>query len=109
MRLNRDLDTIYMLKKHSYYCFICKSKKGTLGLLNGGAYKNLKVNDIQYYYKNMDYVINVISKPLNQYTLLQRKVSNAVRSIRWFRHYTRLYNQILIFITIFILIRLILQ
>lgn len=81
MRLNRDLDTIYMLKKNSYYCFICKSKKGTLGLLNGGAYKNLKVNDIQYYYKNMDYVINVISKPLNQYTLLQRKVSNAVRSI----------------------------
>lgn len=81
MRLNRDLGTIYMLKKNGYYCFICKSKNGALGLLNGGAYKNLKNNDIKYYYENMDFVIDTISKPLEHYTSIQTDISNAIKSI----------------------------
>ena len=38
-------------------CFIHKSKTGSLSMLNGGALKKLDMNDVNYYYENMDSMI----------------------------------------------------
>lgn len=80
MQLNRDYETIYMLKKNGNYCFLAKLASGKLSILNGGKGSRLSIKDVKYYYDNMDYVINRLSTPLEQYTTIQKKVSDAVKS-----------------------------
>lgn len=81
MNFNRENGTIHMLKKNSYYCFIYENDKGTLFILNGGKTKKLEYNDINYYYNNMDSVIDYIEKPLKKYQAYLEKIADEIKRI----------------------------
>lgn len=81
MTFKREVNILYMLKKNGYYCFIHKSKKGDLTILNGGAMKKLESRDIRYYYDNMDMMISCMKKPLIKYTSFQKSISDAIKKI----------------------------
>lgn len=81
MTFNRQVNKLYMLKKNGYYCFIHKSKTGSLSMLNGGALKKLDMNDVNYYYENMDSMIASIETPLKKYTAYQESIANEIRRI----------------------------
>lgn len=81
MTFNRQVNILYMLKKDGYYCFIHKSKTGSLSMLNGGALKKLDMNDVNYYYENMDSIIASIETPLKKYTAYQESIANEIRRI----------------------------
>lgn len=81
MTFQREINILYMLKRNGYYCFIHKSRGGSLTILNGGAMKRLVVRDIQYYYDNMDTMICRIKAPLDIFTSFQRRISNIVKKI----------------------------
>ncbi|WP_456074852.1 hypothetical protein [Holdemanella biformis] len=81
MTFNRQVNILYMLKKNGYYCFIHKSKTGSLSMLNGGALKKLDMNDVNYYYENMDSMIASIETPLKKYTAYQESIANEIRRI----------------------------
>ena len=81
MTFTRDIYVLYMLKKNNYYCFIHKSKKNQLCILNGGALKKLWINDIQYFFSNMDRVIKIIKEPLDKYTRYQEKIAEKIKKI----------------------------
>lgn len=79
--LNRQLNTVYMLKKRGYYCFIHQSVQRDLCILNGGTLKRLNHNDINYYYNNMDAIIDAVKRPLDNYTEFQIKISEEIKRI----------------------------
>ncbi len=81
MDFNREVNILYMLKKNDHYCFIHRSKNGGLSILNGGALKGLDHKNIDFYYDNMDLVIALIKDPLDEYTELQKKISNDIKKI----------------------------
>ena len=81
MTINKKVNIIYLLKKNDYYCFINKTKSGTLSLLNGGALKKLDYDNIQYYYDNMDKVIARLQSPLNEYNNYQKKIADEIINI----------------------------
>lgn len=81
INFNREVNILYMLKKHGYYCFIHESKGGSLTILNGGALKKLDINDINYYYENMASVVALIKKPLDAYTNIQKVISAEIQKI----------------------------
>ena len=81
INFNREVNILYMLKKNGYYCFIHESMGGSFTILNGGALKKLDVNDINYYYENMDSVVAFIRRPLNKYTKIQETVSAEIQKI----------------------------
>ena len=81
MTFNRKVNVLYMLKKNEYYCFIHKTNRGTLSILNGGALKTLDKNDVQYYYNNMDKMISLIETPLREYTAYQENIADEIKKI----------------------------
>lgn len=81
INFNRKVNILYMLKKNGYYCFIHQSKGGSLTILNGGALKKLDVDDINYYYENMDTVVEIIKKPLDIYMNIQKRISSEIQKI----------------------------
>ncbi len=81
LNFNREVNILYMLKKNGYYCFIHESAGGSLTMLNGGALKKLEVDDINYYYENMDSVVSFIKKPLDAYTKIQKTISSEIQKI----------------------------
>lgn len=81
MNFNRQINTIYMLKKNGYYCFINKEITGSLSIMNGGALKKLDVKNVQYYYDNMDTMVAAIKAPLEKYTTYQKRISKEIRQI----------------------------
>lgn len=81
MTFNRPVNVLYMLKRNGYYCFIHKTKSGSLSILNGGALKKLNEKNIRYYYDNMEAVIATIQKPLSEYTAYQRNIAAVIRKI----------------------------
>ena len=81
MTFNRQVNKLYMLKKNGYYCYIHKSKTGSLSMLNGGALKKLDMNDVNYYYENMDSIIASIETPLKKYTAYQESIAKELRRI----------------------------
>lgn len=78
MSFNRKVNILYMLKKNGYYCFIHKSKSGSLTILNGGSLKKLVEKDVNYYYSHMDEVISHIKKPLDKYMSIQQSISKEI-------------------------------
>lgn len=76
---NRD-GKIFMLKKKGYYCFIKPSKSG-LSILNGGESQSLDINDINYYYENMDSQMALNKDPLERYSKYQQIISDQVKKI----------------------------
>lgn len=81
IKFNRNINILYMIKKHGYYCFIHKSKRGKLSMLNGGNLKGLKHKDLEYYFNNMDKVIDLISKPMKAYTAAQKSIAKEIRKL----------------------------
>ena len=81
MTFNRQVNILYMLKKNGYYCFIHKTKTGSLSMLNGGALKKLNAKDVHYYYDNMDAVIASIETPLRKYTAYQESIADEIKKI----------------------------
>ena len=81
MTFQREVNVLYMLKKNGYYCFIHKSRSGSLTILNGGAMKKLEIQDIQYYYDNMDSMISTIKTPLDEFTSFQKRIAGIVKRI----------------------------
>lgn len=81
MDFTQDINILYMLKKNGYYCFIHKAINGNLTILNGGAKKSLDNNDIQYYYDDMDEVINYIKQHLEPFTSCQKQIADTVKRI----------------------------
>lgn len=81
INFNREVNVLYMLKKNGYYCFIHESMGGSLAILHGGALKKLDIDNIDYYYENMDSVVALIAKPLHAYTKIQETISNEIQKI----------------------------
>lgn len=81
MQFTREIETLYMLKKNGYYCFIHENWRRQLTILNGGGLKKLDVNDINYYYDKMDKVIESIKNPLDKFTMIQEKIANEIKAI----------------------------
>ena len=81
MTFQREVNILYMLKRKGYYCFIHKSRGGSLTILNGGAMKKLAVQNIQYYYDNMDAMISTIKKPLDKFTSFQKRIADMIKKI----------------------------
>ena len=81
MTFQREANILYMLKKNGYYCFIHKSRSGSLTILNGGAMKKLEIQDVQYYYDNMDTMISVIKTPFDKFTSFQKRIADIVKQI----------------------------
>ena len=80
MQLSREYSTIYLLKKNNNYCFLARLKSGKLSILNGGRGNSLSVKDVDYYYNLMDEMVDTVTSPLNQYTSIQKQISDAVKS-----------------------------
>ena len=81
MTFKREVNVLYMLKKNGYYCFIHKSRSGSLTILNGGAMKKLEIQDVQYYYDNMEAMISTIKTPLDKFTSFQKRVADVIKKI----------------------------
>lgn len=81
MTFQREVNVLYMLKKNGYYCFIHKSRSGSLTILNGGNMKKLEIQDVQYYYDNMDTMISTIKTPLDKFTSFQKRIADMVKQI----------------------------
>lgn len=81
MTFQREVNVLYMLKKNGYYCFISKSRSGSFTILNGGAMKKLEIQDVQYYYDNMDTMISTIKTPLDKFTSYQKRIADMVKQI----------------------------
>lgn len=81
MTFNRQVNILYMLKKNGYYCFIHKTKTGSLSMLNGGALKKLNVKDVNYYYDHMDSMIASIETPLKKYAAYQESIADEIKKI----------------------------
>lgn len=80
MKMTRDFQTLYMLKKKGYYCFLARLASGKLSILNGGNVQSLSAKNVEFYYEKMDKIIAKLSTPLDQYLNIQRKVSEEVKS-----------------------------
>ncbi|MBO4946380.1 MAG: metallophosphoesterase [Lachnospiraceae bacterium] len=81
MNFTRKVNVLYMLKKKGYYCFIHKTKTGVLSILHGGSLKHLDKKDVKYYYEHMDEMVMNIEGPLEKYTHIQQKISEAIKKI----------------------------
>ena len=81
----REVVELVMLKRNGYYLFLSRNKMGGLSILNGGALKSLSkkaVNgDLEWYYNNMDRVVDILVEPLRKYTAAQERISDAIRDI----------------------------
>ncbi len=79
---------IYMLKKGEIYCFIYKSPKNSLSLLNGGKPdEKLSNNNVKYYYNKMERNINYlekIRKYLKKYKEFQNEISKIIMNFGGF-------------------------
>lgn len=80
MKFNRPTDKIIMLKRSGYYCFILP-RPNKLLILHGGAVKSLDYSNIDYYYKNMDKVIQGMLTPLDEYTRYQKNIASEIKLI----------------------------
>lgn len=81
MTFQRPVNALYMLKKNGYYCFICESTIGNLMILNGGSFKKLKKQNIQYYYNNMDKMIAMIKSPYDKFNAFQMVIANEIKKL----------------------------
>lgn len=81
MTFQREVNVLYMLKRNGYYCFIHESQGGSFTILNGGAMRKLEIQDIQYYYDNMDAMISTIKMPLDKFTSFQKHIADTIKRI----------------------------
>ena len=82
MEFNRDIGVLYMLKKHGYYLFLHQSPKHFTYVLDKGNQRRYYSENkpVEFYYDNMDKVINRFTNPLTTYSIFQKNVSDFIRS-----------------------------
>ena len=78
---NRPYKRIYMIKKSGKYCFIMQNEKEELRILNGGNFKTLKNNDLNYYYDNLENYAKSINMYMDSYENALKMLSNEVKKI----------------------------
>lgn len=78
---NREHKAIFMLKKYGYYMFLMWTNSGHLCIMNGGNIKKIHDEDLSTLYDKMDGVIARKKEPLDVFTMMQNRVSSAVRKI----------------------------
>lgn len=81
INFNGEYRKLFMLKKSGFYMFILETLAGNLCLLNGGATKKLDEYDVKYYYDKMDIVVSFLKKPIDQFGLVLKRVSQAIKQI----------------------------
>lgn len=81
MDFNKSEGKLIMLKKNGIYCFFYQNPDEKLYLLNGGAVRVLKNQDINYYYETMDILSLAINKAMKNYNDTLKKISNSIKSI----------------------------
>ena len=81
MTFGSKVDTLYMLKKEGYYCFMHETKIGNLTILNGGAKKKVENHGVKYYFDHMDKMIGILQPPLYKYTKYQMKIAEIVKKL----------------------------
>ncbi|MGL4847353.1 MAG: DUF4116 domain-containing protein [Clostridium sp.] len=90
MTFKRDEGQIYLIKRNGRYMFMIycsyskQSKNKYLYLLNGGNLIKLQRNtieDLQYYYENLDNYSENINKLLERYTGNQNKISKFIKEL----------------------------
>jgi hypothetical protein len=81
MQFNREVNELFMLKKNGYYLFIHMAKYGELSILNGGVYKILNSDNLEYYYAKMGEVISHLEKPFKEYTAKQERIAFVIKEI----------------------------
>lgn len=72
---------LYMLKRDRYYMFISKSKCGNLTILNGGARKRLPKQPVEYFYNNMQIMIDNVLDPYSKFRKLVGQVAAFIRDV----------------------------
>nr|WP_300325626.1 metallophosphoesterase [uncultured Anaerostipes sp.] len=76
---------IFMIKKNSYYMFFRYDLvKKKLYLLEGGNEQNVDKNclqDLRYYYDNIDSYVQNIVQMMKEYDLKQREISNYIKRL----------------------------
>ena len=77
---NRELDTIHLIKKNGLYMFISENKKKNLFLLDGGRKIKLPKYNLNYFYENLDKLVNTINLYLSKYYDDQKLISIFVKS-----------------------------
>ena len=75
---------IHMLKKGGFYSFILENLKGNLLMLNGGAIKRLKYDDLEYYYNNLEKEISILKTPLDKFYDFEKAVASEVKRLGGF-------------------------
>lgn len=79
---NRIFYKLYMLKKNDTYMFIVQNtSSGNLNVLNGGSLITLEHKDVEYYYQNMDRIINHIKTPLDKFSSYQKSIADKIKEI----------------------------
>lgn len=90
MHFGRVDGTIYMLKRKNVYMFVsyclysARSKHKYLYLMNGGQLVKLRQNkleDLYYYYDNLERYIENVNQLLNRYTGAQQKLSEFIKCL----------------------------
>lgn len=90
MSFGRDNGQIYLIKKNERYMFFiyCSYSKMSnnkyLYLLNGGKLRKLlqnRLEDLQYYYDNLDIYVENVNQLLDRYTGTQKKISKFIKDL----------------------------
>lgn len=86
----KELENIFLIKKNGYHLFLAYvkfSKKSTqkrLYLLNGGRLQKLQqdsIEDLNYYYNNLDAYVKNVHALLERYSIGQKKVAQLIQRI----------------------------
>lgn len=81
MDFNKTEGKLIMLKKNGIYCFFYQNPDEKIYLLNGGATRVLKNQNINYYYETMDILSLAINKAMKNYNDALKEISNSIKSI----------------------------
>lgn len=80
IEFNRVFEKLFMIKRNGSYCFLMKVKDNEyLKFLNGGNYKNTDIQDLNYFYENLDKYSKSINAILDPYLKYQKQISNEIK------------------------------
>lgn len=71
----------FLLKKQNIYMFIYKNDKDNIYILDGGKHNKLNINNMEYYYNNMDNYAKIIREVTKSFYNFIIQVSDYIKSI----------------------------
>lgn len=89
MRFNREVDSMFMLKKNGIYMFFACMNSDTKAfetvyLIEGGSLRRLMCNshtELNYYYQSLEKYVSNVRQALNEYTEYQQKISTFIKRL----------------------------